>query len=154
MCAKSKTPKLFVELIPSTCHFSNVRTTVKPTEWDKIRLICYEAANNKCEICGDTGKKQGYKHDLECHEIWEYDDINMVQKLVGFISLCPKCHKVKHAGLAQIKNEEELVIRHLMKVNSITRKQAADYIIKSFKIWEQRSNKQWSLDISYIDRYV
>ena len=78
----------------------------------------------------------------------------MVQKLVGFISLCPKCHKVKHAGLAQIKNEEELVKRHLMKVNSITRKQAADYIIKSFKIWEQRSNKQWSLDISYIDRYV
>ena len=146
--------KLSIELVPQTSWYSNVRSNVTQSKWNIIRRKSYKNAEYVCEICGDTGKKQGYNHDLECHEIWEYDDINMVQKLVGFISLCPKCHKVKHAGLSQIKNEEELVIRHLMKVNSITRKQAVDYIIKSFKIWEQKSNKQWSLDISYIDRYV
>jgi hypothetical protein len=27
-------------------------------EWDKIRFISYEAANNKCEICKETGKTQ------------------------------------------------------------------------------------------------
>jgi hypothetical protein len=42
------------------------RTTVK-AEWDKIRFISYEAANNKCEICKETGKTQGYKHN---YEIW------------------------------------------------------------------------------------
>jgi hypothetical protein len=42
-------PKLTIELIPSTCH-SNVRTTVKTSEWDKIRFISYEAANNKCDL--------------------------------------------------------------------------------------------------------
>src|SRR5260221_10581904 len=98
MCAKSKTPKLTVELIPSTCHFSNVRTSVKAKEWDKIRFISYAAADNKCEICSETGKEQGYKHNVECHEIWEYDDVNHVQKLIGLISLCPTCHHVKHIG--------------------------------------------------------
>jgi hypothetical protein len=75
-------PKLTIELIPSTCHYSNVRTTVKTSEWDKIRFISYEAANNKCEICKETGKTQGYKHNVECHEIWEYNDEDKIQKLL------------------------------------------------------------------------
>jgi hypothetical protein len=29
--------------------------------------------SGSCEICKETGKKQGYPHDLECHEIWDYD---------------------------------------------------------------------------------
>ena len=72
---------LTIELIPKTCWFSSVRTTVKKKEWDKIRFISYEVANNKCQICGDIGKNQGYKHNVECHEIWEYDDLNKIQKL-------------------------------------------------------------------------
>ena len=62
--------KLLVELIPKTCWFSSVRTTVKPSEWDKLRKMAYTAADNKCGICGELGKEQGHKHDLECHEIW------------------------------------------------------------------------------------
>lgn len=88
MSIKSK-PKLLIELIPKTCHYSNVRTTVSKQEWDKIRFISYAAADNKCEICGDVGTNQGYKHNVECHEIWEYDDENHIQRLIGLISLCP-----------------------------------------------------------------
>ena len=69
MSIKSK-PKLLIELIPKTCHYSNVRTTVSKQEWDKIRFISYAVADNKCEICGDVGTNQGYKHNVECHEIW------------------------------------------------------------------------------------
>ena len=88
--------KLTVELVPKTCHYSNVRTTLKPKDWDKIRFISYEKAGNKCEICGQTGIEQGYKHNVECHEIWHYDDVNHIQKLKGVISFCPLCHQVKH----------------------------------------------------------
>jgi len=105
MSVKSKKPKLFVELIPKTCHYSNVRTTVTIAEWDKIRNLSYAAANHKCEVCGDTGKKQGYKHDVECHEIWDYDDVNHIQKLVGLISLCPI---YKFVGIYSEFNEPSL----------------------------------------------
>jgi hypothetical protein len=61
-------PKLTIELIPSSVFGSNVRTNVPKKEWDKIRKEFYAKADNKCEICGDNGINQGYKHRLEAHE--------------------------------------------------------------------------------------
>ena len=104
----SKKPKLTIELVPSTCHYSNVRSTVTTAEWDKIRFISYEAANNKCEICKETGKTQGYKHNVECHEIWNYNDETHTQTLVGLVSLCPNCHQVKHIGRAIAMGRQEI----------------------------------------------
>jgi hypothetical protein len=152
MCAKSKEPKLTIELIPKTCHYSNVRTTVTKQEWNKIRFISYEKANNKCEICGDVGKNQGYKHNVECHEIWEYDDTNHVQKLVGLISLCPICHQVKHIGRAIAMGRHQLVYNQLMKVNKWTPKQVESYILKCFETQKERSKYQWKLDISILSQ--
>ena len=39
MCAKSKEPKLTIELIPKTCHYSNVRTTVTKQECDDTNHV-------------------------------------------------------------------------------------------------------------------
>lgn len=150
MCAKTKIPKLSIELIPSTCHFSNVRTTVKPSEWDKIRFISYEAANNRCEICGDTGKNQGYKHNVECHEIWEYDDENHIQKLVGLISLCPICHQVKHIGRAIAIGKQYQCFAQLAKVNKWTQEQVQEHLLASFALHKERSKFQWELDLSLL----
>ena len=149
MCAKSN-PKLTVELIPSTCHFSNVRTTVTPAEWDKIRFISYAAANNKCEICSSNGKLQGYKHFVECHEIWDYDDLNHVQTLTGLISLCPTCHQVKHIGRSIAIGKLGVCKQQLAKVNNWTQKQIDDHIVSSFELHKERSKHQWTLDISLL----
>lgn len=149
MCAKSK-PKLLVELVPSTCHFSNVRTTVTTKEWDKIRHISYEAAGNVCEICKDTGKNQGYKHNVECHEIWHYDDKKHIQKLIGLISLCPTCHQVKHIGRAIAIGKQNEAIGQLLRVNKWTPEEAANHIAESFEIYKERSKYQWKLDISIL----
>jgi hypothetical protein len=145
-----KKPKLFIELIPTTCHFSNVRTTIKQKEWDKIRFISYKAANNKCEICGETGKNQGYKHNLECHEIWEYNDETHVQKLIGLISLCPRCHQVKHIGRAIAMGRQMQCFTHLSKVNKWTTKEIQKHIDDSFGLHKERSKHQWILDISIL----
>ena len=146
--------KLTIELVPKTCWYSNVRSNVTKTEWNIIRKKSYELANNQCEICGDVGKNQGVNHNVECHEIWEYDDLNKIQKLIGLISLCPYCHKTKHAGLAQMNGEENIVINQLIKVNNITRKDAIDYINDSFTIWRERSKHEWTLDISVLNQYL
>lgn len=148
--AKSKKPKLEVELIPSTCHFSNVRTTVKPKEWDKIRFISYEAAGNKCEICKSVGTDQGYKHAVECHEIWEYDDENHIQTLVGLISLCPTCHQVKHIGRAIKIGKFYQCVKQLAQVNKWTREQIDKHIADSFEVYKERSKHEWELDLSLL----
>jgi hypothetical protein len=145
-------PKLTVELIPSTCHFSNVRTTVTPKEWDKIRHLSYEAADHKCEICGNIGTKQGYKHKVECHEIWEYDDVNHIQKLIGLISLCPKCHQVKHIGRAIAIGKKDECYRHLIYVNKWTIEQVQNHVLTSFELHKERSKHEWTLDLSLLTK--
>ena len=144
-------PKLTIELVPSTCHFSNVRTTIKPKEWDKVRFISYEAAGHKCEICGDTGKNQGYNHNVECHEIWHYDDTNHIQKLVGLVSLCPICHQVKHIGRSIAIGKEKQCHAQLRKVNKWTQEQVNEHVRKSFEVYVERSQHEWELDISILE---
>lgn len=151
MSIKSK-PKLEVELIPTTCHFSNVRTTVTTAEWDKIRFLSYEAANNKCELCGSTGKLQGYKHNVECHEIWHYDDTNHIQTLKGLISLCPTCHQVKHIGRSIAIGKQAVCLRQLAQVNKWTLEQVHQHVIASFELHKERSKFQWKLDLSILTK--
>jgi hypothetical protein len=152
MCAKSNKPKLCVELVPTTCHYSNVRSTVSKKEWDLIRNHCYEQANHTCEICGNNGLKQGFKHKVECHEIWEYDDVNHIQILKGLISLCPICHQVKHIGRAIAIGKEIQCFIQLAKVNKWTRQQIDKHILESFELHKERSKHEWTLDISLLTK--
>jgi hypothetical protein len=145
--------KLTIELVPQTCWYTNVRSNVTKTEWDTIRNICYDRANNICQICNDSGKNQGYKHNVECHEIWYYDDVNKIQTLTGLIALCPYCHKCKHPGLAQINGETNIVINQIMKVNNIAKYDAEKLLTEAFDLWKQRSKYNWTLDISLINDY-
>lgn len=146
--------KLTSEIVPSSSWYNNVRSNVTKKEWDILRRKSYEAAGHKCEICGETGKEQGYNHNVECHEIWKYDDENHSQTLVGLISLCPRCHKVKHPGLAQIKGESEIVLQQLMKVNGVTEDDAKEYLVKAFDTFFKRSRHKWELDITYLEEYL
>ena len=145
--------KLTIELVPETSWYSNVRSNVSNSEWDILRRTSYKKANYKCEICGDIGQNQGKNQPVECHEIWEYNDENKTQKLKGFISLCPNCHKTKHPGLAQMNGEINIVINQLKKVNDMNEEEAEIYVIKQFKIWSERSEHNWTLDITYLENY-
>lgn len=87
--------KLEIELVPRSSWFQNIRTEVKESEWDRIRYVTYGLANYSCEICGEKGSK----HPVECHEVWQYNDVNLIQSLIKFEALCPLCHQVKHIGL-------------------------------------------------------
>lgn len=143
------TKKLTIELVPSTCWFSNVRSAVSKKQWNNIKKIVTSQAWDVCEICGGVGPK----HPVECHEIWDYDDVTHIQKLIGMIALCPDCHMVKHFGLAQIQGKEKQALNHLMKVNSLSKKEAQTYINKAFATWQLRSSHDWTLDISFLKNY-
>ena len=152
-----KINKLTIELVPETCHYTNVRSNVSKKTWDFIRKKAYKEANYHCEVCGQSGIDQGFRHPVECHERWHYDDTNHIQKLIKFIALCPMCHKVKHIGLAEIKGEYNKVFNHFIMVNKLKSKRKADimnYIEKVKHKTRRRSKHYWRLDISYIKEYI
>lgn len=140
--------KLTIELVPETCFYSNVRSEVAKETWDIIRKKTYKIAKYKCEICNGIGNKW----KVECHEIWSYENGNQILK--GFIALCPNCHKVKHAGLANLKDEMNIVINQLCYINKISVKEAKTYINDSFNVWKERNKVKWKLDISYIEKFL
>lgn len=142
--------KLSIELVPSTCWYSNVRSQVTRKKWNEIRFYCYAKASFKCEICGKTGPRH---HPLDCHEIWQYDDNNLTQTLVGFISLCPLCHGVKHYGRSLSQGSAKKVQRHLSKINNWSDTKTLAYIDEIFKLWKVRSRYQWNLDLSLLLNY-
>jgi uncharacterized membrane protein (GlpM family) len=141
-------PKLSIELVPKTSFFNNVRHAVSAAEWDKIKKATYKKANYKCEICGG----RGFKHPVEAHEIWHYDDEKHIQTLTGLIALCPTCHLSKHIGFAQIKGKEKEVIKQLMKVNQWNVEQTNLYLEAIWEIWYFRSRFQWQLNLEYLDK--
>ena len=138
---------LTIELVPKTSWFSNLRSELSKSDWDKLRKRVYEKAGHKCEVCGGKGKKW----PLECHEIWEYDDENKIQTLSGLIALCPKCHEVKHIGLAQIKGRGHAALKHLSKVNGWSESDASLYIEAQFETWSGRSQFDWEINLKWLE---
>jgi 5-methylcytosine-specific restriction endonuclease McrA len=143
-----KNALLTIELVPSTCWFSNLRTELDSKSWDIVRKQTYRQANYVCEVCGGRGKKW----PVECHEIWNYDSQKHIQKLVGLIGLCPSCHEVKHIGLAGIRGRRSVAEKHLASVNGWTQEQVERYIKWAFMIWKQRSKYEWTLDLSWLEQ--
>jgi len=145
---KNPTKRLTIELVPQTSWFNNVRSIVTQEEWNHIRKFIYQRAGYVCEICGGRGSK----HPVECHEVWKFeerpDNDSHLQTLVDLIALCPACHQVKHIGLSLHRGLGEQATRHLMYVNGMTEDEAYAYIQEAFRIWEERSNHQWEVDIS------
>lgn len=137
---------LTVELVPTTCWYSNVRSNVRPSTWDRLQREVGIRNSYRCEICGGRGPN----HPIEAHEEWSYDDHRQVQRLAQLVALCPNCHSVKHIGHAMQQGDIQKALAWLTSVNKITPSQAAQYVVHAFKIHAIRSQFQWSLDVSHL----
>lgn len=138
--------KLALELVPKTCWYSNVRSNVSPETWDRLQTTCFQKALYRCEICGGRGRN----HPVECHEIWQYDDHRKIQRLERLIALCPKCHEVKHIGLALRNGKAQQVLTWLCQINEIAPEQALSLVKHAFAVHQIRSAFSWTLDIEVL----
>jgi hypothetical protein len=140
---------LFVDLVPNTCWFTNVRSCVAAKDWERLRRTIINRASHRCEVCAATTDRDAQQW-LEVHERWTYDEVTKVQRLGRLICLCTNCHTVTHFGLAQIKGLETQALRHLMRVTRMTSKQARAHIESAFDLWHRRSLSHWTLDLSIL----
>jgi len=145
------TVKLSIELIPSNSYGNNLRGLLRGCTWDRLRKATYEEADHQCEICGSNGLAQGRKHRVEAHEVWSYDDENRIQTLERLQALCPLCHQAKHIGRSLSVGAGARTVRHLAKVNRLTKEVAEDYINRSLEEHTLRSHGDaWLLNISHL----
>lgn len=137
--------RLTIELVPKTSWYDNLRKAMPKAKWDELRKSVYSEYDHQCGICGRKGR-------LNCHEIWAYDDDNHVQRLKGFIALCPLCHHVKHIGLASILAQKgqldfDSVVQHFMEVNDCDRKTFLAHMEAACDQWRERSKHNWEVDL-------
>ena len=138
---------LVSELVPTGTWGANLRSLLTPSGWDRLRRWSYEQADNKCEICGQDGFSQNRKYPVECHEVWEYDDIQHTQTLKGVQALCPMCHCVKHYGRSLRVGSGYKVREHIAKVNNWSPEFVQIYEDMIFHIHALRSRYRWTVDI-------
>jgi len=140
---------LFVDLVPESCWFTNVRSCVSPGDWEKIRRRVYSRANNRCECCG-AERSPEKKIWIEAHERWAYDETTRVQKLMRLVALCSPCHLVTHFGFAQMQGLENAAYQHLRKVAGFSDLQAQKHVEDAFLLWEKRSSRVYEMDLSLL----
>ena len=138
--------KLKIELIPSSSWQSNLRGILKPSMWNAIRNNVYLKNNSKCVICSRIGR-------LHAHEVWEFDDVNHIQKLEDIIPVCYLCHMVKHIGFSSLNQkatgiETEKLIKHFMNVNKCDRKTYQSHLRQAMEKFYERSRFEWQLDLT------
>ncbi|MEU6589207.1 DUF5710 domain-containing protein [Streptomyces sp. NPDC046881] len=140
---------LFVDLVPSSCWFTNVRSCVSPRDWERLRRMITGRAGQRCEVCG-AAQDRDAKRWLEAHERWVYDEDRLVQKLGRLICLCTDCHRVTHFGLAQLRGQAPEALLHLMNVTGMTEQQARAHVAEAFEVWRARSERSYELDLSIL----
>ena len=139
---------LFVDLVPSTCWFTNVRSCVDEGQWDALRSMVYRRAGHRCEACG--APRGTDRQRLEAHERWQYDESTYTQTLRRLIALCWSCHRATHFGFAEVTGTSAEATAHLRAVNGWSPGEADAHIDRAFALWEKRSTHEWRLDLGIL----
>jgi hypothetical protein len=140
---------LFVDMVPSSCWFTNVRTCVSQQDWERLRRMITRRAGERCEVCG-AGEDRAARRRLEAHERWAYDDASGVQTLRRIICLCGDCHLSTHLGYANVTGRADHALAHLRTVTGMTEAQVHHHVHSANQLWTARSGRIWSLDLSML----
>lgn len=140
---------LFIDSVPETCWFTNVRTCVSARDWERLRRMITRRAGHRCEICGRP-EDRDQRRWLEAHERWAYDEHTGVQALRRLICLCSDCHLSTHMGFANVTGRTEQAMAHLQAVTGMSDEQADDHLAAAARRWAEQSGRTWALDLSIL----
>ncbi len=140
--------ELFIDLIPKSCWFTNVRYCVSKEDWNKIRKIIYKRTGYICECCKIDCIKSN--NSIEAHERWHYDYENKIQKLVRLVALCKKCHQSTHYGFAKINGKEKEAIEHLQMVRNFNLSELNEHVNMAYSSWFEKNQYSWNLNLDLI----
>ena len=139
--------KLTFEMVPEECWYSNLRSILKPKDWDIVRRDAYARAGGRCSICGRKVNR------LEAHEKWSYDEEKALQMLEDVIALCHACHEVKHISRTQLMGRGVEAMEHFMKVNQCRQMDYHAALANANEEYFRRNRVEgWVTDISWLEK--
>ncbi len=135
---KFKTLKLQMIAIPSENSKNTLQQMLSKKDWDNIRNQIIEQYDHKCAICNKQLTK------FNCHEMWEFDDINSIQSLKKCIPLCHLCHCGIHPDSTN-KNNVDIydIITNFCKINNCTHEIYSEYKKYIIELSILRSTTRW-----------
>ena len=140
-----KTYKLNFEMVPEECWYSNLRSVLKPADWDKVRKDAYARAGGKCCVCGRKNTR------LEAHERWSYDEKKALQKLEDVVALCHACHEVVHISRTQLMGRGMEAMEHFQKVNGCSQMEFHAALQAANEAYIRRNRVEgWVTDITWL----
>jgi hypothetical protein len=142
---------LFVDLIPSGCWFTQIRTAVSQRDWERLRRMLEQRARGCCEVCR-AGPDPAVGRRMEAHERFAYEEATGTQVLTRLLWICSNCHRTTHFGLAEVRGQREVALAHLRTVTGMTAAAAEAHIAAAFALWRARSDRYWRLDLSILER--
>jgi hypothetical protein len=148
---RSFAPGLSIDLVPSSAWFTNVRTAVTRTTWEKLRLYAFERADRCCEGCG-SWEHPASGRALELHERFEFDVATRTQSLRRLVALCERCHAVAHFDRTVSQGFEREAFAHLLRVADMTAAEATACLDDARTVAEVRGRYEWELDLSILTR--
>ncbi len=143
--------KIYPSKLPISTHKINLRSALSRSQWDIVRKDCYKKGGKVCQVCGETGLSQERNHAVECHEEWSFDNINKVQKLIGLMCLCPRCHLSQHIGYARVSGKLNEVLSHMEKINNLSSRDVRTLVLEAEDVYAKRNKESWTVDMSYIN---
>jgi hypothetical protein len=135
--------RLSFEFIPAPCRGQNLHALLPRSEWDAIRRQVYASTGHHCAACGASGLP------LQANEQWEYDDARRVQRLVGLICLCERCHAVAHSNWTQgVRRFTQAELRaHFCRINGCSETEYARLRSHALAWWQERCHHgPWTTD--------
>jgi CRP-like cAMP-binding protein len=142
---------LYVDPIPTTCWFTNVRSCVAPRDWDRLRRRVTRRAGPACEACGAI-EDRADRRWLEAHERWDYEHQANTRTLRRLVCVCTDCHRVTHCGLAEVQDVADHALHHLMGVTGLDYPKAKAHVSLGFDYWRARSRRTWTLNLDILTR--
>jgi hypothetical protein len=127
--------RLEFEFIPAPCRDRNRHALLPRSEWDASRRQVYASTGYRCAACGAS------RVPLQANEQWEYDDARRVQRLVGIICLCERCHAVAHSNWTQgVRRFTHAELRaHFCRVNGCSETEYARLRSHALAWWQECS---------------
>lgn len=140
---------LRADILPMSTWGSNLRGLLRPSTWDRLRCAVADAADNRCEVCGNQslGPKQRMQRP-DCHEVWifEREGSQFTQRLDRLIALCKLCHNVQHVG----RGFTEDALQILQNLNSWSTAEAMKDIDRAKARFKLMGNLEFNLDLTVL----
>jgi|GEM_PF-5054233 hypothetical protein len=152
---------IMFEFIPEAQNYRNVRSVLQFVDgdfksWKSIRDKAEEGSNGVCCICGGVSQKYDKNETTatQCHEVWHFDDKNLIQKLVRLEPLCVCCHNIKHINrFHSDKAKTDELLNRYCSLNQCDMSAALADLEEAKRLKKSRKDLIYKLDLAEVNKF-